>query len=271
MTRWICATCCAEFPETDIPPETCPICTDPRQYVLPRGQVWTSEAELVAKGHKTEIREEEPGLYGIGVTPKAGIGQRALLVTHPEGGVLFDGIPLLDDAALAEIGRLGGVRAITASHPHLYGAIITNAKKLGNVPVYLPEADREWLMSPDPLVTFFSGDRLDLGDGLSLCVTGGHFDGSAFLHWPEGADGKGALLTGDTMLVTPGQNWVSFMWSSPNLVQLNPKAIRKIVAAAEVLDYDRIYAGWWDAMIPRDAKARVAASEARIREMQARG
>lgn len=56
-----------------------------------------------------------------------------------------------------------------------------------------------------------------------------------------------------------------------NLVQLNPRAIRRIVAAAENLPYDRIYAGWWDAMVPRDAKARVAASEARILDMQARG
>jgi hypothetical protein len=271
MPNWICSTCCAEFPPSDTPPETCPICSDPRQYVLPRGQRWTTKAELVADGHRTEIREEEPGLYGIGVTPKAGIGQRALLVAHDEGGVLFDGVPLIDDEGLAEIARLGGVRAIVASHPHLYGAIITNARKLGNVPVYLPEADRQWLMNPDPLVTFFSGDRLDLGHGITLHVTGGHFDGSAFLFWPDGAGGKGAILTGDTMLVTPGQDWVSFMWSSPNLVQLNPGAIRKIVAAAEVLDYDRIYAGWWDAKIPAGAKARVAASEARIRQMQARG
>lgn len=271
MPKWICNTCCAEYPETEHPPEHCPICEDGRQYVLPRGQVWTQESELIVNGHKTEIREEEPGLYGIGVTPKAGIGQRALLVAHPEGGVLFDGIPLLDEAALDEIARLGGVRAIVASHPHLYGALVTNAKKLGNVPIHLPEADRAWLMSPDPLVTFFDSDVLDLGHGITLHVTGGHFDGSAFLYWPEGADGKGVLLTGDTMLVSPGQNWVSFMWSSPNMVQLNPKAIRKIVAAAEVLEYDRIYTGWWDAMMPRNAKVRVAASEARIRDMQARG
>ena len=233
--------------------------------------MWTSEAELVAKGHKTEIREEESGLFGIGVTPAAGIGQRALLVTHPEGGVLFDGVPLLDDDALVEIARLGGVRAIVASHPHLYGALVTNARKLGNVPVYLPVADRAWLMNPDPLVSYFSGDTLDLGHGLTLHVTGGHFDGSSFLHWPEGAGGKGAILCGDTMLVSPGQDWVSFLWSAPNRVQLGPRAIRRIVSTAEALAYDRIYAGWWDAIVPANAKARVDASEKRLRDIQLNG
>ena len=271
MTHWICDTCCAEFPDTETPPALCPICEDPRQYVLTRGQVWTSEAELVANGHVTEIREEEPGLYGIGVTPKAGIGQRALLVAHPDGGVLFDGIPLLDDAALERIAALGGVRAIVASHPHLYGALVTNAKKLGDVPVYLPEADRQWLMNPDPLVTFFSGDRLDLGHGVSLHVTGGHFDGSAFLHWPEGAGGKGAILTGDTMLVSPGHDWVSFLWSAPNRVQLGPKAIDRIVSMSDAVPYDRIHAGWWGDTIAANAKARVAASAARIRDIQQHG
>lgn len=267
MHTWICKACCAEFPASAEPPAECPICRDPRQYIGPEGQQWTHEAALIASGHKTELRDIEPGLLGIGVTPQAGIGQRALLIEHPQGGVLWDGVPLLDDAALAEIERRGGVRAIVASHPHLYGAIATNSEKLGNVPVYLPEADRQWLMRPHRNIRFFSEDCLDLGHGVTLHVTGGHFDGSAVLHWPEGAGGKGAIMTGDTIIVAADTDWVSFIWSAPNRVPLGIKPMRHIVEVTEKLSYDRLYAGWWEAVVKTGAKAKIAASERRILEI----
>ena len=87
MTNWICTACFAEFPATAQPPGTCPICTDPRQFVPPQGQAWTSAEQLAADGYRTEIREHEPGLYGIGIAPQIDIGKRALLVAHPEGGI----------------------------------------------------------------------------------------------------------------------------------------------------------------------------------------
>ena len=36
------------------------------------------------------VRLEELGLYGIGMEPSFAIGQRALLVTHPNGNVMWD-------------------------------------------------------------------------------------------------------------------------------------------------------------------------------------
>lgn len=267
---WICVTCAAEFTPSAGPPPSCPICEDPRQYVAAHGQQWTNEAEL-RKDHKTVWREEEPGLLGIGVEPGVAIGQRALLIEHPEGGILFDGFPLLDEAGIAEIKRRGGVRAIVASHPHLYGALVTNSIKLGNVPIYLPDADRQWLMYPHENVQFFSGDFLDLGQGVTLHVTGGHFDGSALVHWPQGAGGTGALLTGDTIFTGNDKNWVSFMWSTPNRVNLGPRAINRIVAMTEKLDYDRLHDGWWGSGVMQGAKARVAASANRILSIQQNG
>ena len=66
MERFICVTCGTQYAEGEAPPESCPICTDPRQYVPPDGQRWTTLAELAA-GHENEIRDEGE-LVGIAPT-----------------------------------------------------------------------------------------------------------------------------------------------------------------------------------------------------------
>ena len=65
--------------------------------------------------------------------------------------------------------------------------------------------------------------------------TGGHFDGAAVLHWPAGSDGRGALLTGDTIMVVQDREWVSFMWSYPNLIPLDEATVLDIAARVERL------------------------------------
>jgi glyoxylase-like metal-dependent hydrolase (beta-lactamase superfamily II) len=72
---------------------------------------------------------------------------------------------------------------------------------------------------------------------------GGHFPGSSVLYWREGAAGKGALFTGDTILPVEDRRWVSFMYSYPNLIPVSKRAVEKIVAAIAPLEFDRIYGG----------------------------
>jgi hypothetical protein len=90
VTAWICRTCGVEQPDTPAAPPSCPICADERQYVLPSGQQWTTLDELRTEGHRGATEDVEPGLYGVTVTPKVGIGKRALLLQTPSGNVLWD-------------------------------------------------------------------------------------------------------------------------------------------------------------------------------------
>ena len=83
------------------------------------------------------------------------------------------------------------------------------------------------------------------------------------LHWPAGADGKGALLTGDIITVVQDRRSVSFMRSYPNLIPLGPAAIRRIVERIEPLSFDHIFGGWWQANVLSDAKVAVARSAER--------
>src|SRR3954464_5374099 len=93
----LCVTCGSQFAETSGPPERCPICLDERQYVGAQGQEWTTLEAMRQQGKWTNaIREQEPGLVGIGTEPKFGIGQRALLLRTPKGNILWDCVSFLD-------------------------------------------------------------------------------------------------------------------------------------------------------------------------------
>ena len=57
-------------------------------------------------------------------------------------------------------------------------------------PIHLHEAERPWVMRPDPCIRFWKGQALELRGGLKLVSTGGHFEGYQVLHWPAGAGGR---------------------------------------------------------------------------------
>ena len=248
----VCATCGTVY---DGRPEECAICCDERQYVPADGQQWASWEDVLAE-HEPEVREEE-GLLGIGMEPQFAIGQRALVVD----GVLWDCIPYVDDAVRE---RVGSLRAIAISHPHYYSALVDWARAF-DCPVYLHEADRDWIQRWDERIELWSGDRKELGGGLTLIRLGGHFAGGTVLHW---ADGR-ALLSGDIVQVLPGGRWVSFMYSYPMLIPLPPRGVERIAAALEPWDFDRIIGAWWGRIVRADAKDVVRRSAERyVRAVQ---
>ena len=258
MEKFICKACGTQFPDADAPPTSCPICTDWRQYVpAAAGQQWTTLDELAA-GHENAIRAQGE-LVGIGTTPSFAIGQRALLVPFGGRNLLWDCVTLLDDATAAEVERRGGLTAIAISHPHYYSCMVEWAHRF-DCPIHLHAADAEWVMRPDPAIAFWEGERLELGEGLTLIRGGGHFPGGAILHRAEGA---GALLVGDIIQVIPDRSHVGFMWSYPNLVPLPDAEVRRIAAAVEPFAYEAIYGAWWDAIIPTDGPAIVRRSAER--------
>ena len=245
-SAFICKTCGVQHAPSDDPPDLCLICNDERQYVGWFGQQWITLAEMQAAGYRNRFREveDEPGLWSIDTLPRFAIGQRALLVQTPAGNFLWDSISYLDDETVQRINDLGGLHAISASHPHFYGAMIEWSHAFGGVPVYVPRADEEWVARPDPAVRLYEGSREPL-PGLTLVQCGGHFDGSAVLHWPAGAGGRGALLTGDSISVVADRRWVTFMRSYPNYIPLSPSSVQGVVEAIRPYEFDRVYGGWW--------------------------
>ena len=240
MQRYICDTCGVQYKESMKVPEHCLICEEERQYVSPAGQTWTTLDNMKGDSFRNTITLEESGLYSVKTTPEFAIGQTAYLVQEDGFNLLWDCISYLDEETISEITRLGGLDAIALSHPHYYSTQVEWAEVF-DVPIYIHEDDREWVMRESERIVYWSGDSLQLHNGLFIHRLGGHFKGGAVLQWKEGFDNKGILLTGDIIQVVADREWVSFMYSYPNLI---PLPARKVIEMADVvkdLKFDRLY------------------------------
>jgi len=151
----------------------------------------------------------------------------------------------------------GGVAAIAASHPHMFGAQVAWSRHFNDAPVYVAAADQEWVQRTDPVIRTWD-EPTEVLHGVTLHRIGGHFAGSAVARFP-GADGRGALLTGDTVAGTPDERWVSFMRSFPNKLPLSAAVVQKVASRVLELDFDRLYDNF-GARVASDAQSWVRRS-----------
>ena len=138
----------------------------------PTGRNRISLDEL-RKTNRNVFFEEGWRLWGIHTEPKFGIGQRALLLQR-QGGFLWDCVSLIDASTVGLVKALGGLSAIAVSHPHYYSSMVEWSRAFGGIPIYLHEADREWVQHPDPAIVFWKGETHQLSDDLTLIRVGGH-------------------------------------------------------------------------------------------------
>lgn len=254
MEAAICTTCGTQFAPSVTPPQRCPICLDERQWVNHSGQQWTTLGDL-RRAHRARIEPVEPGLLGIGMEPSFAIGQRAQMIK----GLLWDCIPLLDDEIEAAVSAAGGIDTIAISHPHFYTTMVEWAERF-DARILLHEADRQWIMRPSQRIELWSGDELALGETVRLINLGGHFAGGTVCLWAAGAAGAGALLSGDIVQVVPDRDWVSFMWSYPNLIPLPARGVARIRERLTALRFDTVIGAWWDRVLIGDARTKVLRS-----------
>jgi len=261
-TNYICTTCGTQYAASDGPPAVCPICDEDRQYINPNGQSWTTLAELRQSGYRNVFTEIGPGLTTIETEPKFGIGQRAHLIQTPAGNVLWDCVAYIDDATIEQINALGGLAAIAISHPHFHTTIVDWSRAF-DAPVYVHSDNQPWIMQPDEdAIRYWPEETLEILPGITLIRGGGHFPGSASLHWADADGGQGALFTGDTIFVVTDNRWVTFMYSYPNSIPLGEAAVRRIADSVAPFRFERLYSAF-GRPVERDANGAVQRSAER--------
>jgi hypothetical protein len=244
MARWICTACGTQFPDAEAPPPVCAICDDDREPPNRQAVPWTTLPDLVATDRRLRVVAHEPGLTGIGTDPAFAIGQRPILARTPAGNILWDCMAWLDGEVERVVRDRGGLAAIAISHPHFHTTMVEWADRF-DVPIWLHEDDRPWVMRPSQRVRFWAGETHPLAPGATVVRLGGHFPGSTVLHWEHAEDGHGVLLTGDTIMPVPAAGWATFLYSYPNLLPLPGAEVRRIRDAVAPYAFDRLYAGWF--------------------------
>jgi glyoxylase-like metal-dependent hydrolase (beta-lactamase superfamily II) len=252
-TVHLCATCAVETDGPRPAEQVCPICADERQYLPTTGQRWTTVEELTRTGHVLEWFEVEPGLTGMTTAPGVGIGQQTMVVRSDDGNLLWDPPGLITNEAVDHVRRLGPTRAIAASHPHMFGVQLAWAEVLG-APVLVNAKDADWLQRRGEAIELWSGERV-ITSTITLLELGGHFPGSCVALWSAGAEGKGVLLTGDTIFANP-DGTASFMRSYPNRIPLSAAVVQRLADATDRLRFDRLYNNF-GARIDHDARSMV--------------
>jgi glyoxylase-like metal-dependent hydrolase (beta-lactamase superfamily II) len=234
----ICKTCGTEYPPAEESLAICPICSDDRQYIPEGGQQWTNFIELAAH-HKVKIKELTPVLYSLQIEPLFALGQRALLVLSPNGNILWDCIPLLDEPTVDFIKSKGGVKAIAFSHPHYYSTMRRWAAAF-NCPVYIHHLDKPWVFDADKTIMFWGGAEMKLWDDIKIAHIGGHFPGSSILKVNSLSE-KGTLLCGDSLYVSRSKRHISIMYSYPNIIPLPGNELKDAIKRVLLQQFDTIY------------------------------
>lgn len=243
MSLPICETCGTQFAELPAPGAPCPVCIDERQYLGWNGQSWTTHERL---GTTHELRlVDEQGLLAIGIAPAFAIDQRMLYLPTDAGNILWESISLVTEAAVAELNARGGVDLIAISHPHFYASMVEWSEALGGVPILVHEADKDWVRRPSANIRYWRGDQHVLSDSVTLIRCGGHFPGSAALHWSDGPRPGGSLFPGDALQVVMDRRHVTFMYSYPNYLPLRAGDVRAIRSALEGRAFEDVFGFTW--------------------------
>ena len=159
-------------------PPSCPLCLDARHVVPQKGWSFRDAAEA-ERLYPCHWEEAEPGIWRFWNDPVSGIGSHSYLIRTDAGNMMFEGCAVYDAAALAHIDALGGVRVLSASHPHSYGALWQIQDRF-DPELALHPGDLAW--SAAVCVTWPFDDLLEPLPGLELHLTGGHFDGHTVLY-----------------------------------------------------------------------------------------
>jgi glyoxylase-like metal-dependent hydrolase (beta-lactamase superfamily II) len=124
------------------------------------GQRWTTPEDLAAR-HSIRTNRLQENVYELEITPSFAIAQRALLILSPQGNILWDCIPLLNEPIIEFIRAHGGLRAIAFSHPHYYSNMHEWAATF-DCPVYIHRSDEPWIFNGGSHIPLWEGEEKTL-------------------------------------------------------------------------------------------------------------
>ncbi len=235
LTPYVC-TNCGFWQRHFAPPPQCPVCLDFRHTAPETGwEFWT--AGQAAARITTRWQEDEHGILKFHCDPPLGIGPSGYLIPLPGGNLLFENPAWYSDDALALIRQRGGVRWLTASHPHAYGSLWQAQELFSPEAVFIHTADLPWTGAFRVDHPYDAPQEIALG--ATLIPVGGHFDGQSILYLRE----RRLLFAGDMVKFhadLPGGG-VSTHKAFNRRVPMSHAEVRRYRQAVAPLDFADVY------------------------------
>ena len=202
LTHWVCASC-GGWQEDFARPSACFVCSDVRNALPADGYAFATADEVREREERSELktvwRHVDEDIVMFSNAPAVGIGSSGYVLVRPGGNVGFEAASWYTEEALAFIASIGGIATLSCSHPHGMGALWQLQRHFSPEVVMQRDAVR---FTKAFAVDFVYDDVLDLGEGLSLHLVGGHDEGQAVLHDAK----RRALFCGDALKFETGEH-----------------------------------------------------------------
>lgn len=166
-------------------PPACPVCSDVRNDLPADGWNFVPAEEFTRREERGEIecvwREIDDRIWMFSNREPIGIGSSGYLIERETGNIAFESPGWWTNAAIEKLDQLGGVKFVSASHPHGFGAI-------HQLEDFFPGAaiafQREAVQFTKALaVNLVFDDVLAIDEAATLYHVGGHYEGQSVLYY----------------------------------------------------------------------------------------
>ncbi len=138
-------------------------------------------------------RQIETDIWMFSNSPQLGIGSSGYLIVRPTGNIAFEAAGWYTQNALEQIKTLGGIRFLSSSHPHGFGALWQLQRECQPETVAFQREAIRFTKAFD--VNFAFDDLLEIDDDAALFYVGGHYEGQSILYYA----GQKMLFSGDAL------------------------------------------------------------------------
>lgn len=196
LTFYSCANC-GFWQRYFAAPPACPVCSDVRNDLPVDGWNFINEKEFDEREQRGEIkcvwREIDDGIWMFSNVTPIGIGSSGYLIERETGNIAFESPGWWTRPAIEKLDKLGGVKFMSASHPHGFGAI-------HQLEDYFPGATiafhREAVQFTKAIaVNHVFDDILAIDEAATLYHVGGHYEGQTVLYYAP----REILFCGDAL------------------------------------------------------------------------
>ncbi|MDQ2746692.1 MAG: hypothetical protein M3T96_05470 [Acidobacteriota bacterium] len=178
-------------------PPDCPVCSDVRNDLPPDGWKFVGADVMEEREKRGEIkclwREIDEDVWMFSNETPIGIGSSGYLIRRETGNIAFESPGWWTQGAIAKLDELGGVKFISASHPHGFGAIHQLEDYFPGVTIAF---QREAVQFTKALaVNFVFDETLAIDGAATLYHVGGHYEGQSVLYYEP----RRILFCGDAL------------------------------------------------------------------------